>query len=195
MTSNLNSDPQQDAQNGVETPGPKPSARTHIMIGSGLIAGSVALSLVGLAPRLVAGFFLAANLLHLCISDLRSFRIPNSVTLLLATSGTLSTWLFTPDQLDLHLHMAAITGAGLFLISEVYFRLRKRDGLGLGDVKLAAAGALWVGPAISQAILIAASAGLIVGLFRGATKRGTWNDPLPFGPFLAAGLLLAWVIF
>jgi leader peptidase (prepilin peptidase)/N-methyltransferase len=69
------------------------------------------------------------------------------------------------------------------------FRLvRGVEGMGYGDFKLLAALGAWLGwAALPQIVLIAAVAGAVVGL--AATWRGRmrFSEPLPFGPFLAAG--------
>lgn len=52
----------------------------------------------------------------------------------------------SPGKLAANFSAAVATYAALWLLAEAHYRLRGYEGLGLGDVKLAAAGALWVGP-------------------------------------------------
>jgi leader peptidase (prepilin peptidase) / N-methyltransferase len=88
---------------------------------------------------------------------------------------------------------AVLIGAVVWLLRRLYFMLRKVQGLGLGDVKLLAASALWVGVSgIPLQLLVASVAALTTaaGLhFAGQTM--TRQTALPFGPFLALGLLVA----
>lgn len=121
--------------------------------------------------------------------DLMELRIPDSANLLLGLCGLAATWAATPANLPLHAAAALIAGGGLFLISELYFRLRGRDGLGLGDVKLVAAGALWIGPDIASALVIATGTALGLGLCRWVRDPASWSRPLPLGPFIALGIL------
>lgn len=83
-------------------------------------------------------------------------------------------------------------GATFWLLRRLYFLWRKTDGLGLGDVKFLAAAAIWVGiSGIPTLLLIAALAALAAaGGLQLAGEQMTRQTALPFGPFLAAGLLL-----
>jgi leader peptidase (prepilin peptidase)/N-methyltransferase len=84
--------------------------------------------------------------------------------------------------------IGAAAGYGFLWIVYWGFRLvRGKEGIGYGDFKLLAALGAWFGwPALPQIILIAALGGSIVGviaLTRGHVAR---DEPLPFGPYLAA---------
>lgn len=87
---------------------------------------------------------------------------------------------------------ALIIGGAVWLLRRLYFMLRGVQGLGLGDVKLLAASALWVGAAgipmqllVSSVTALLAAAGLQLG-----GQAMTRQTALPFGPFLALGLLV-----
>ena len=69
-------------------------------------------------------------------------------------------------------------------------RLRGREGLGLGDVKLIAAAALWVGPfGISWLVLAACVSALAMVLaMQLAGQPLDRATRLPFGPHIALGL-------
>ncbi len=87
---------------------------------------------------------------------------------------------------------AAIIGGAIWVLRRLYFMLRGVQGLGLGDVKLLAASALWVGAAgIPMQLLVASLTALLaaVGLQLGGQAM-TRQTALPFGPFLALGLLI-----
>ena len=79
---------------------------------------------------------------------------------------------------------------------EFYRRWRGRDGLGLGDVKLAGVAGAWLGlttifAALELAALTALAAYLLTALLRRRTLRGTAF--LPFGAFLAPCIWLGWL--
>jgi len=69
--------------------------------------------------------------------------------------------------------------------------LRKFQGLGLGDVKLLAASGIWIGIAGVPVQLVIASLGALsaAGVLKLAGSAITRQTALPFGPFLALGLL------
>lgn len=98
-----------------------------------------------------------------------------------------------PEHLVLG-RIVAICGAALLLliIRWLYKALRRREGMGLGDVKLLAMIAAFLGfwPAILALFLgvIVASAYGVLLLVRGKANRAT---KLAFGSFLAIGSLLA----
>jgi len=86
-------------------------------------------------------------------------------------------------------------GAGLlWLVAELYFRVRKVEGMGFGDVKLAAMfGALLGVPLTLLAIFLGALAGSVVGVVLMARGRGGMKTALPFGVFLGPGAMVAYL--
>jgi leader peptidase (prepilin peptidase)/N-methyltransferase len=88
-----------------------------------------------------------------------------------------------------------VAGAGaagfLFLVSEVYFRLRHQEGMGFGDVKLALCMGIYLGAAVVPALFIGFIAGAVIGIGIIAGHRGSGKTAIPFGPFLAAGAVIA----
>ena len=77
-----------------------------------------------------------------------------------------------------------------------YRALRGRDGLGLGDVKLAAVAGAWLGlPALFAAIELATLAAIGAYLLNAAIKRQPLKSTafLPFGSFLAPAIWLGWL--
>jgi leader peptidase (prepilin peptidase) / N-methyltransferase len=89
----------------------------------------------------------------------------------------------------------AVIGLIFWLLRRLYFAWRKIQGLGLGDVKFLAAATPWIGiGGIPTLLLVAtltalAAAGGLQLAGRGMTRQTS----LPFGPFLALGLLLTFV--
>ena len=95
---------------------------------------------------------------------------------------------------------AALRGVSLalmfFALREIHGRLRRREGIGLGDVKLAGVAGVWLDwPTIPLAIEMAALAGLAaylaVKIRSGEPMRST--NRLPFGLFLAPAIWAAWL--
>jgi leader peptidase (prepilin peptidase)/N-methyltransferase len=123
--------------------------------------------------------------------DLRTYRIPDWLSLPLVACGLAWAALAQPDRWPAHAIGAAAGYASLAAFGELYFRLRGRDGLGLGDAKLFAAGGAWLGwQALPLVLALAAVAGLVFAL---ATGRRGRHARIAFGPWLALGIWLAWL--
>ncbi len=77
----------------------------------------------------------------------------------------------------------------------IYRRWRGQDGLGWGDVKLAAAAGAWVGwEAMPSMILIAALFGIAAVLLRRWLRKTSMEESIPFGPALAAATWVLWLV-
>ncbi len=134
---------------------------------------------------------LGAGLLAIALIDLRTFRIPDWLSLPLIVAGLARTGLLDPERLPAHVLGAAAGYATLGLLGAAYFRWRGRDGLGLGDAKLFAVGGAWLGWQPLPAILAVASIGGLA--FALATGLGR-SARVAFGPWLALAIWLAWLI-
>ena len=81
--------------------------------------------------------------------------------------------------------------AFLFLISEVYYRVRHVEGMGFGDVKLALCMGIYLGAAVVPALFIGFMSGAVIGVIVVAVTKGDGKTAIPFGPFLAGGAVVA----
>ena len=63
--------------------------------------------------------------------------------------------------------------------------------MGFGDVKLALCMGVYLGPAVVPALFIGFLSGAVVGVIMIGGRRGDAKTAIPFGPFLAAGAILA----
>ena len=147
---------------------------------------------VGLAPALPLVLLWGTLLVTLVWIDLDFQLLPDALTfpgILLALAAAM----LGPGLR--HAMFGMITGAGLlWVVSELYFRVRKIEGMGFGDVKLAAMfGALLGAPLSLLTIFLAAFGGSIVGAALIARGRGGMKTALPFGVFLAPAAMIAWV--
>jgi leader peptidase (prepilin peptidase)/N-methyltransferase len=141
----------------------------------------------------MAGLLLASTLLALVLIDLRTMTLPDRLTLPLCAVGLgLALAGVTLPMRDALLG-AGIGYATIASIMHVYRRLRGRDGMGMGDAKLLAAGGAWVGwQALPLVLLVAALGTLAVVLLR-TRGRAARDLAVPFGPGLAGGIWLAFV--
>ena len=94
-----------------------------------------------------------------------------------------------------HALTGVLTGAGLlWLVAELYLRVRRIQGMGGGDVKLAAMFGALLGPAAALlTIFLAAFAGSIWGGILMARKRGDGMTALPFGTLLCPAAMVAYL--
>jgi leader peptidase (prepilin peptidase)/N-methyltransferase len=153
------------------------------------------------AAAFTAGLFLAMALITL--ADLRHFIIPDMLSLPAIPVGVAANALILQEG-DWLMGiregvLGAVLGGGAFLlIRSLYFHLRGAEGLGLGDVKLAAVAGAWLGPAaLAPACLVAALSALAgVLLHAGFCGRRTLHARLhiPFGAFIAPTIFLFWLL-
>ncbi|HEY1962978.1 MAG TPA: prepilin peptidase [Rhizomicrobium sp.] len=144
---------------------------------------------------LVATLLLGWTLLALSIVDLLAFRLPDVLTLPLTGLGLLLS-LSLPDSHPLaHLIGAASGFFALYSVALLYRSVRRREGLGLGDAKLAAAAGAWLGwQALPFAVLIACAAGFIlVGVAAILRGRKAFQEEIAFGVPLCLAIWLVWL--
>jgi leader peptidase (prepilin peptidase) / N-methyltransferase len=165
------------------------------LIALALIAASV-LAAPGLAGLLGAG--LGVLMMTIAVVDARHFIIPNALTLAafgiaVVNSGMQQQW----EGVLMALLRAAVVALGFLIVRAGYQWLRGRQGIGLGDVKLAGVAGAWLGwTVLPIAIDIAAIAALAVYALRRlvggrAVRRFT---RVPFGLFFAPAIWLCWVL-
>jgi leader peptidase (prepilin peptidase)/N-methyltransferase len=175
-------------------------ANTNQPTFTAMIAGSALLSswaALVLPPNSLLGITcgLGWALLVLSAVDAAVFRLPDILTLPLLALGLGISW-FLPDR-DLTGHViGALCGlVSFYAIAEIYRRTRGREGLGLGDVKLAGVAGAWLGwQALPSVVLLACSAGLVwVGL--GMMRRGktALGERIPFGVALCFAIWIVWL--
>ena len=142
-----------------------------------------------------ASCLLGWTLLTLAVTDFKYFLLPDFLTLPLIVAGLLATWIFDPSALLMHGLGAAFGFALVVAIRFVYWTLRHREGMGLGDAKLLAAAGAWVSfEGIASVVLIGALAGLVFALLASLRKGSiALTDRIPFGAFLALGTWIVWL--
>jgi len=82
-------------------------------------------------------------------------------------------------------------GGFLWLVSTVYLKLRKREGLGMGDVKLLFMVGTAFGPACAlYTIFLGSLVGSVLGITLILFTSRTADQHIPFGPYLTIGTML-----
>lgn len=138
-------------------------------------------------------------LLALSVIDLELYILPNAITY---PSALVSLLVIPPLALVAtetprnHIVGALIGGVayagGLGLTLLLYELIVRREGMGMGDVKLAATLGLWLGYLHPILVLYALIASSVVGLVVGAAILLVRREsrPYPFGPWLALGTVV-----
>jgi leader peptidase (prepilin peptidase)/N-methyltransferase len=141
--------------------------------------------------QMTLGLVLVTFLVPIAAIDLDHKIIPNKLTgpaavLAIALVAVLDTR---------HLPEYLIAGAGALLFFYLPALIHNK-GMGMGDVKLAAVLGLYLGRAVAPALFIALILGVVVGAGVIAAKGVSEGRraKVPFGPFLAAGALVAFFV-
>ena len=145
-------------------------------------------------PMLYQRLLFACAMIVLFVIDLEHRILPDVITLPGIGVGFLCSFIMPPGWID-SLVGLVVGGGSLWLMGEVYFRLRHEEGMGFGDVKMLAMIGAFLGWKLMLLTLILSSfLGSAIGLGMIAARRGDMKYALPFGTFLAVGALVASVV-
>ena len=128
--------------------------------------------------------------------DIASYRIPNSITfgsfglllLIRIIDGTLRNSLYS--EVVFTTEGALVAAGSLWFIQKTYFLLRKKRGVGGGDIKLLLSlGGLVGVKGILVMLFVSSVLGLFVAVCRVITQQSeiTRQTAIPFGPYLCVG--------
>lgn len=158
---------------------------------TGLLFSLLAYDL-GPSIKLGSSLILLISLITLFFIDLETLLLPDQITLPLLWLGLFLNIfnLFTPLKSAV---LGAIIGYLFFyLIAALFYRVRKKEGMGHGDFKLLALLGAWFGwQALPAIILMASLLGSLVGILYSVKHTSIWSSQMPFGPFLViAGITI-----
>lgn len=130
----------------------------------------------------------------LCVYDFMEFRLPDTLNICLAALGIFQSLYLDSSNFFDSILGSFLAGGSLYIVREAYYWYRGTQGLGLGDVKLAAAGGLWVEwQGVGLVILTASITAIIAVLaYYRSFDEQSFRSPFPFGPFLACGIFSTW---
>jgi leader peptidase (prepilin peptidase)/N-methyltransferase len=172
---------------------------------AGIAALAIALAAMSIwaAPGLPGflGAGLAILMLAIAVIDARFFIIPNELSAAGFALALVNAAVLAPHAMAQAVGLAALRGVVLALLflglRALYRRVRGREGIGLGDVKLAGVAGAWLTVStIPIAIEIAALSALAVIGVRHYAGGRPLNAALkfPFGLFLAPSIWLCWLL-
>ncbi len=171
----------------------------------------------GPSLQYVIYFAFTAALVVITVIDLYHQIIPNGISLPGIAAGLLASW-FLPNPalmdgllrglvfqaarigVNLSNHAAFVDallgivlgGGSLLLVIQLYYWLRKGEGMGGGDVKLLAMVGAFLGwKAVIVTIIFSSFIGSIVGVAVMVWKGKDLKYAIPYGPFLSLGAVIA----
>lgn len=166
--------------------------KTPFILGLSIVYGMTILVASIAEPwLLVAALSLCPPLIWISLSDAATRQIPDLATALVAAVGTIGLLFFTQDSRLITIAIAAVVLIAFGWASGHYWTRHGREALGLGDVKLLAAGTLVVGADRFWVLLLLASVGGIAAALIARAKR---TDGIPFGPFIAYSILVTFTM-
>jgi leader peptidase (prepilin peptidase)/N-methyltransferase len=146
----------------------------------------------GFSVQTLGALLLVWTLVALAFIDLDTTLLPDSLTLPLLWMGLL---------FNLGGHFAslpdAVVGAmaGYLLLWSVYWLFKLvtgKEGMGYGDFKLLAAIGAWLGwQMLPVTLLLSSVVGAVIGIAMIVLVKHDRRVPIPFGPYLAGGGLVA----
>lgn len=174
----------------------KPQTAVLTAIGYAVAAAPVTLSGALGNGELLASVVLAVMLVLLTAIDIKTFRLPDILTLPLIVVGLLlAPFLQLAPELYVRCIAAFSAFSAIWLMGAAYEWWRGRQGIGLGDAKLFAAAGAWIGlEGLPFTLLLACLGGIayaVLLIVRGAGLDR--HEAIPFGPFLAGALWLVWL--
>jgi leader peptidase (prepilin peptidase) / N-methyltransferase len=137
---------------------------------------------------------LLIHILWISWVDARHMIIPDAANLSLGVSGLFWTWA-SGQSMPWQMVQMAIAGLLFWSLRWLYTKLREKIGLGLGDVKFAAAATAWTGLLALPWLILVASLSALATLAIMQIMGGVPNlqTRIAFGPHLCVGLLVTWL--
>jgi leader peptidase (prepilin peptidase)/N-methyltransferase len=152
----------------------------------------------GFTWQCATALVLTWTLISASIIDIDYYLLPDSLTLPLLWAGlVVSAIAERASFTDLH---SSVMGAAagyfsLWSVAKLFRLVTGKDGMGYGDFKLLAALGAWLGwQTLPLIITLSAAVGSVAGIGAIALLRRSHQQPLPFGPYLAAAgwIALLW---
>ena len=141
---------------------------------------------------LAGGLVFVWTLVALAFVDLDTTLLPDTLTLPLVWLGLLFNLFGTFTTLQFAVIGAMAGYLSLWLVYWAFKLVTGKEGMGYGDFKLLAAIGAWLGwELLPVTILLSSLVGALAGLSMIALARHDRRIPIPFGPYLAGGGMVA----
>jgi leader peptidase (prepilin peptidase)/N-methyltransferase len=149
-------------------------------------------------------FAFFSSLTLITFIDLSHRIIPDAISLPGIVIGVVVSWLHPQMSMVKSLIGILVGGGSLYLVAIIYELVTKREGMGVGDVKLLAMIGAFIGwQGVLFTIFCSSLIGSIVGVTMMLVTSADSKYAVPFGPFLSLGAityvlwgenLIAWYI-
>jgi len=131
-------------------------------------------------------------LIAMTFIDADTQLLPDDLTLLLLWCGLLVNWNGSFVPLDEAVIGAAAGYLSLWSVYWLFKLATGKEGMGYGDFKLLAALGAWLGwKMLPVIVLLSSVVGAVIGIVLILFARHGRNNPIPFGPYLAAAGMIA----
>jgi len=146
----------------------------------------------GITPMLAVSLALGLILIIISFIDFNLRVIPDTLSVSLFLAGVILSPLndIVNRSFKFSLLGVLLGGLSIYLIAFIGEKIYKKEVIGGGDIKLLAAGGSFIGINIVYAFLIACFLGSFFGILFILLKKRKYSDFIPFGPYIAAGILL-----
>jgi leader peptidase (prepilin peptidase)/N-methyltransferase len=146
----------------------------------------------GFGAAAVGAIFLIWVLVALTAIDFDTQLLPDDITLPLIWLGLLFNASATFTSLSNALYGAVVGYLVLWSVYWLFKLVTGKEGMGYGDFKLLAALGAWLGwQMLPLIIMLSSLVGAVVGITLIVALKHGRNIPIPFGPYLAGGGLIA----
>lgn len=139
----------------------------------------------------ISYFFFICSLIVVAFIDLHHRIIPDTISLGGTLLGFLLSFSFLPINYIDSLLGILLGGGILLLLAYLYFKATQREGMGGGDIKLAAMMGAFLGyKNIFVILMVSSILGSLWGLSLVVLRKQNLQHAIPYGPFLsAAGII------
>lgn len=155
---------------------------------------TVAVMVLGVSTAALGAGLFVIVLLAVAWIDAEHRIIPNQLSIALLVIG-LGVRGLSAEAIGIALVGAVMGFSALAAVAWGYRRVRGVDGLGGGDIKLAAGLGAFLGPpGLLLTVMLAALVGSVIGIALVASGRGSRFTALPFGSFLAPAAVVVMIL-
>ena len=171
------------------------SAQYPVVEAMGGLAVLIPLLVLGIEWEALAGIILGWHLIALALIDLETRLVPDVIVISMGVLGAVLVWLIGGwSGLLTGLVSAAILAAFFWIVRTIANATMGKEAMGTGDITLSAGIGIYLLPLYLPLFLLISSVSVLVValLWAWVTKRGLRDVEIPFGPGLALG---GWLTF
>ena len=145
----------------------------------------------GPTPLFAVRLIFGCALIVLFMIDLEHQILPDVITLPGIVIGVVLSLFLPPGPIESLIGLL-LGGGLLWAIAEAWFRLRKVDAMGFGDVKMLAMVGAWLGwKMVILTFVLSSMMGGVIGAVLLASRRADMATRVPFGTMLAVAAMMA----